>query len=143
MIGLMSWNIIGWFGMGLLDIHTQSQSKGTHCEVTFCFCKVEDGNKICTCHHPELHAKQETAHSDDHHNQTVDDPKTEKSYCYYSASHEVPANKDTLIIWAKFNTIFTPASVRFSIPERSAQILLDTEYLTSGFTQELLRPPMI
>jgi len=69
-IAIMLWNIMGWLGLGLVLNHSHEHGEANHCEVTFCYCEIEDGQSICTCHHNDMKG---TAHhsGDADHEQTL------------------------------------------------------------------------
>ncbi len=74
---VLLWNIVGWLGFGLVLNHAHPHEQGAHCEVNFCYCEVEEGETICTCHHNGMNES-------DHHSSDADQ---EKSFCYYSKPH--------------------------------------------------------
>ncbi|MTI87863.1 MAG: hypothetical protein FH748_07835 [Balneolaceae bacterium] len=135
----MIWNVAGWLGMGLLDMHAHSHEKGEHCEVSFCYCEIENGNKICTCHHPELHAQQNQAP-----NHPETEPDTSESvhqFCHYTPSHPNPEQSEALISFTSFNTILPPAQVEYMVFTTSEYHNdMDSSLLTGHFI-DLLRPP--
>lgn len=142
----MVWNITGWLGMGLINAHSLNHSGGEHCEVSFCYCEIEDGEKICTCHHPELHAaKRLNSHSnigiDSEGNHTPDSAK-DSSYCYYSKSHDSPVQPDAVIAISDFRSLFL-----YSKEVNQSYDILDylNNYsfsLNKGFEPSLFRPPI-
>lgn len=135
----MLWNISGWLGMGLINAHFGEHTDGEHCEVTFCYCKVENGDKICTCHHPELHAKGVTENHDTM--DMSDGDMNLNSYCYYSKSHDSPVQPDAVILITDFHS-----TLPYFEKQRHSFFVSDylNDYscsLSNGFAPNLLRPP--
>lgn len=134
----MLWNITGWLGMGLLNVHLLEHSEGEHCEVSFCYCKVEHGKKICSCHHPELHAAEKGKNLN--HEESSSD-STVGMYCYFSKSHDSPVQSDKVIVISDFRSLLLHFKeyTRFTI---TSDYLTDySETLKKGFEPSLFRPP--
>ncbi|WP_349355613.1 hypothetical protein [Gracilimonas sp. BCB1] len=127
----MLWNVAGWFGMGILMHHAHSHGAENHCEIIFCSCEIEEGQKICTCHHHGMDG------TENHHNtgdQTED--------CYYTAPHSnTNSSTPSLVITAKYNALQYQSESWVSPPsEENLQVLTD-EVPLKGSTKDLLRPP--
>lgn len=131
-ITVMLWNIVGWLGFGLVLEHShQKNNEGNHCEVTFCYCEVEEGETTCTCHHNDMNSH------DDH-------SGNENEICYYSASHsDSTTASQALIVIAKFNALYLH-SESLSIPIDAYDFQTEQEtHLLSGTVCDLLRPPQV
>ncbi|MDR9417849.1 hypothetical protein [Gracilimonas sp.] len=127
---VLLWNIVGWLGFGLVIDHTHKHSKEHHCEVTFCFCEIEEGETICTCHHNDMN--KENAHSDDHDNE----------FCYFSSSHsDSNTASQSLIVIAKFNALYLSSEDLPSLTDMH-EFNAEKEFMVlSGTVPDLLRPP--
>lgn len=141
-IVLLCWNFAGTLVSGLVVNHLHSQDNGDFCEITFCSCNVEKGQKICTCHHPEL---QHINHNHDgdmaesHHNSSHDQ---EAGFCYFSANHNQAQSIPTVLIeFNKLNAVcLADAPLIYSYKTDRLKILHKPS-LPSGITDELLKPP--
>ena len=130
---VMLWNVAGWLGLGILMHHVHSQGEGSHCEVMFCSCEVEDGNKICTCHHNELSGHEQS--TDGNHHQEACQYTTTHSNNSSSTPSVVVTTKIMALQYPEDEIIFPPKDIPFSIS--------DIESTLSGVAQDLLRPPRI
>lgn len=142
LLAVMSWNIAGWMGMGLISMagHHHHDEDRTHCEVSFCYCEIEDGQKVCVCHHPELHAQQNASGETDLH--TTSHHSGDQELCYYTKDHTDRDTDLALIVMDKLNTILTESVTDYlSVdPEHFYPTLPLAE--SSGYPGDLLRPPM-
>ncbi|WP_020402589.1 hypothetical protein [Gracilimonas tropica] len=133
---VMLWNIVGWLGFGLILDHSHKHGEANHCEVTFCYCEIGEGETICTCHHGDMN--EHGQHSDDHGSREKND------FCYYSAS-DADANtaSQALIVIAKFNALYLDSD-HLDRPTDSREF--DAGPITNklpGVIPDLLRPPRI
>jgi hypothetical protein len=129
-IAVLLWNIVGWLGFGLVLNHAHKHHEKAHCEIALCTCEVEEGEKICTCHHNEL--QHNTEHKDDHHG----------SFCYYSNPHSSSGNSlQILIPVTNFNAAEFDETIRWSPPAIDLVEPADDYKLPSGMVPDLLRPP--
>jgi hypothetical protein len=136
----MLWNIFGWLGTGLIVNHVHTQNEGDFCEVSFCSCEVEDGNAFCSCHHPELHHKKgdEGNKADFHHA----DSDHGNEFCFYSSPHPVNDNPgEALLTFAKFNALLESQETAPSPVDKEFYIDTQTQFIPSGYSAQLLRPP--
>jgi len=69
MIVVMFWNTAGWTLLDWSIFHSSDHNSGHFCEVVWCSCQIEKGEKICTCHHEDVHQNghQEKNHEMGHH----------------------------------------------------------------------------
>mgnify|MGYP001627847182 CR=1 FL=1 len=154
LLAVMLWNITGWIGMGIISEHLVEHSESEHCEVSFCYCKIVDGEKICTCHHPELHAakmnkngdnESEKVHSmkasHDHQQDHSSDTTDESSYCYYSQSHDFPVQDDNVIVMSDFRSLLLYSKELNRDYEFSDYLSNYSFLLNKGFKSGLFRPP--
>ncbi|SMO75648.1 hypothetical protein SAMN06265219_109140 [Gracilimonas mengyeensis] len=140
----MLWNIFGWLGTGLVIKAFHAHDKEDHCAVSFCYCEIEDGRKICTCHHPELQPQNTSdsvakTHGSDH----LDDKTVEHDYCFYSAPHPPNSSNsnDMGLIYAKFDAT-CKQDFRFITTPRDIESPSHLSYaILDGFAADLLRPP--
>lgn len=138
LLAVMAWNVAGWVGMGFYTMYTHHHDMvGDYCEMDFCYCEISDGEKICTCHHPEMNRAMN--HDETHHS---DDAEVHLSHCYFTTPHTTPDASFVLITWDKSLTI---------IPEfQETEAIFTPQSLTHknqypslpGFPDDLLRPPM-
>ena len=126
---VLLWNIVGWLGFGLVLNHSHSHSGVNHCEVTFCYCEIEEGETICTCHHNSM-----DGHSGD----------SSDEYCYFTSSHSnANTASQALIVIAKFQAIHLnadDANLQFSSTSFQLEGVEDE---LSGIFPDLLRPPRV
>ncbi|MCP9290118.1 hypothetical protein [Gracilimonas sediminicola] len=130
-IAMMLWNVAGWLGMGMLMHHAHTGGAENHCEVIFCSCEIEDGQKICTCHHHGMDG------AENHHN-----PENQTEDCYYTAPHSNGSSSTpSLVITAKYNALQNSTETWISPPGEELSRLMYDEPTFSGITRDLLRPP--
>ncbi len=136
-LAVMLWNIFGWLGTGLVMNHLHEHDEGEHCDVSFCNCEVLDGNKYCTCHHPELQDKNgENTTAENHHSNSNSD------FCFYSSTHPRDDNStEALMVFAKFNALCQNQEFIFQAFKNTSLISSQSNLLLSGFKGNLLRPP--
>lgn len=140
----MLWNVAGWLGVGLIDLYTQAHTVGEHCEVSFCYCEIGDGQKICTCHHPELHAEQQHhEEEDEHENNSHNHSSTNGEICYFSASHNTPSSTEAPIVLVKFNALLNTLVFCLPVPETNQWKQMNDATPFAGYAHDLLRPPMV
>lgn len=138
---VMLWNVVGWLGTGLIMNHTH-HGDSTHCEISFCYCEIEEGEAICTCHHltqnTSNHLKSHASDQDhDHHqNQPAD-------VCYFTDGHTPSSSASQLVFETKLigcspnsSEIFYPS---LDAPPYNLLSLL----LLDGSSAKLLRPPQV
>lgn len=138
----MMWNIAGWMGVGLVSMmgHEHHDEDGTHCEVSFCYCEVEDNQKICTCHHPELHSQQSNSEDVEFH--ISEHTAGELDFCYYTKPHSDRDSDLALIVMDKLNTILAFSSEKYRVEKPFIFNPSPSSEVESGFPGNLLRPPM-
>lgn len=137
---VMFWNIFGWLGAGLIVNHMHSQNGDDYCEISFCSCEVEDGNAYCSCHHPELHHKNdgETEEMVDHHSESNPD----NEFCFYSSPHPINNNPgDALLAFAKFNALVESQVVSNYSLNSETYLDFHPPFISSEYHAQLLRPP--
>lgn len=144
---MMIWNVAGWLGIGLTSMISHHAHSAEHtCEVTLCYCEVEDGEKICTCHHPELqglaHAEHETSqHVDYSTHEDGSKNSSSHSVCYYASPHTNSSGSIAIAVLDKVQTVLnieTNSDQSFTPVFTSRSI--DNSLLT-GHSHALLRPP--
>lgn len=143
LLATMIWNVMGWIGMGLVGHHMLEHAEGEHCEVSFCYCKIEDGEKICTCHHPELHALAKQKSPDHNHKEEPKKDSDQHEFCYYSKAHNSPVQSDQVIVMSDFRSLLLHSKDIENAYTTSDIIMVNNRSLTDGFEQGLFRPPSI
>lgn len=133
-IAVMLWNILGWLGFGLILNHSHQEPEKDNCEVTFCYCEVEEGENICTCHHNDMNS----------HGEHSEDSTESNDFCYFTASHsDAGTASQTLIVISKFNA-FCLNYESLSIPTDTHQFQAEpAAHLVPGINHDLLRPPRV
>ncbi|MEX2604159.1 MAG: hypothetical protein WD361_08140 [Gracilimonas sp.] len=117
-----------------------SNNEGNHCEVSFCNCEVEEGQSYCTCHHPELHEKENEGMKGNHH----ENSDVNADYCFYSSPHPVDDNSsEGLVVFAKFNALCHSEDFIFQPFENKPVLNHQNIALLPGFEGDLLRPPRL
>lgn len=139
----MLWNVAGWLGLGLIDFHVQAHGEGEHCEVSFCYCEIGDGQKICTCHHPELHVEKHHEGQDGDEHDSPDHSSFDSEYCYFSSSHNTPYQTDAPIVLVKFNALLNPVAFCLPVPETNRWKQMNDATPFAGYMHDLFRPPMV
>lgn len=136
------WNLGGWLSVGLLTMHNHHAHGEHHCEVTLCYCEVKGDQKICTCHHPEMHAAKEQK-SDPGHISMHNAQHLETKFCFYTPPHQEAGQKLIVVIWDKLNTIMYSSSSLLTNPDISLEWIEPSTDLLSGHSWDLIRPPMV
>lgn len=129
---VMLWNIAGWLGFGIIMHHVHTHGEGHHCEIMLCNCKVEDGNKICTCHHNDLKGHEQKTDGN-HHQET----------CHYTASHSNNSTSTSLVVSTKYNALQSPVDELIFPPGDITLSSSEIELTLSGVAPDLLRPPRV
>lgn len=132
-VTVMIWNIAGWLGLGLAMNHSHNQDETVHCEISFCYCEVEEGERICTCHHNGM------ASHGDHQGE-----KPQADMCYFSSPHSSDnSTTDALIVLNKIQAAYTFNQI-ISIPNQKtlSDYLFDDAPL-EGITSDLFHPPRV
>lgn len=143
LLATMIWNVGGWVGMSIFNEHMLDHADGEHCEVAFCYCEIEDGEKICTCHHPELHAKEQSTNHITAHIIDADVDILTNKYCTYTKTHTNPVQPDYVIVIPDINTTIPAINAQSSLSVDDAQFTDWTSALTIGFIPSLFRPPSV
>ncbi len=134
---VLVWNIFGWTALKIVQEHFHEEH--SYCTMSYCTCLVEDGEKICTCHHHEMnamkHSEKMTKKSDDH-------SLNNRNFCHYEVPHS--ASKEALVV-ASFSEIKASMLKGFKYP--SDHTLQKSIFLKEapqvGFSPALLRPPQV
>ncbi len=142
LLAALVWNVGGWLGIGLATIHNHHTDGGQHCEVTLCYCEVKGDQKICMCHHPELHAAKDQSGTSDHVNMHHAQ-NSEMSFCFYTPPHQDAGQELIVVIWDKLNTIINNSSLLQINPDVSPDWIDPNIDLLSGYSWDLIRPPMV
>lgn len=130
-MAVMLWNIAGWLGIGMIMHHAHTHGDETHCEIMFCSCTVEDGKKICTCHHHGLNGEASNHQEDNH-----------MGDCHYTASHSnSTSSTPSLVVTAKYNAMHAPFEDPVIFPNEDFILSILDESIISGIKPDLLRPP--
>lgn len=96
---VMCWNIAGWTAIGLGTAYMMHIHEDEHtCEMAFCYCTITEGQKICTCHHKEIHDHPEFPDSDKHGSLDIE-TKNSGTFCYYTATHSNDTASFQMILW--------------------------------------------
>lgn len=129
---VLLWNIAGWLGFGLVLNHSHEQNQGAHCEVNFCFCEVEEGQSICTCHH---HGMNENGHHSA-------DSDQQNSFCYFSKPHTSSQTaSQALVNISIIHALYLPKAdiiILLGMQEYKPE---QTIFTPAGIVPDLLRPP--
>ena len=141
-IVLLCWNFAGTLVSGLIVNHMHTQGEGSHCEVALCSCSVKDGQKICTCHHPEL---QEMNHNHDEH-MANDLPHSadqkNAGFCYFSADQTPVQSIPTVLVeFNKLNAVWVSATSFLYSHKTNMFRIQPNAPLLSGVVDDLLKPP--
>lgn len=132
-ITVMIWNIAGWLGLGLTINHSHNQDKGNHCEISFCYCEVEEGESVCMCHHNGV------ASHGDHHGDN-----SNAEICYFTSSHSNDnSTADALIALNKIQAACSEKSSSPIPPTKDSPYHLYPDYTLDGVHSDLLRPPRV
>lgn len=133
-IAVMIWNIAGWLGLGLTMNHTHTQDEeGTFCEISFCYCEVEEGKSVCTCHHNGL------ASHGEHHGDS-----SNAESCYFTSSHSNEnTTSDALIALNKIQAACSEKSSPPNPPAKDSPYHSYPDYTLDGVYSDLLRPPRV
>ena len=143
-IAVLCWNFAGTLVSGLLVNHLHAQNEGEYCEIALCSCSVEDGQKVCTCHHPEL---QPMNHDNDgnmatHHQHSS--RHEEAGFCYFSADHTQAQTIPTLLVeFNKLNAVYALVSPSIYSHKKNTFRIHPTAPLLSGVMDDLLKPPRV
>lgn len=133
---VMLWNVAGWLGTGLVVSLSHTHGETSYCDVSFCFCEVEDGETVCSCHHDHKHDsdKHGDLHQHDEHNSGT---------CYFTDS-QIPNTTASQLFTLSELTAYYPVDTLTGNP-----IFDDTRYsfqnfpLLDGSLNSLLRPPQV
>ena len=139
-IVLLCWNFAGTLVSGLVMNHLHTQGEGSYCEVSFCSCSVEDGQKICTCHHPELqHMNHDGDMASNHHHSSE---HNEAGFCYFSADHSQAQSIPTVIVeFSKLNAVHGSGHSFNYFHRTNPFSIHPNPVLLNGISDELLKPP--
>lgn len=134
---VLIWNIFGWTTLKVVQEHFHEER--SYCTMSFCTCLVEDGAKICTCHHHEMHAKK---HSENMAKGGDDHLKDDYSFCHYEIPHS--SSNEALAV-ATFSEIKASMVNGFKYPSDHMLQKLGVlkEIPQMGFSPALLRPPQV
>lgn len=139
---MLFWNFAGTLVSGLLINHLHTQNEGDFCEITFCSCSVEKGQKICTCHHPELQHMNHSAGEEmaDHHSEPS--PDEHAGFCYFSANHNQAQSIPTVLVeFNKLNAVYL-TNIHFVYSHDNDPFDIHPNApLLAGIADKLLKPP--
>jgi hypothetical protein len=130
---------------GLIVNHLHTQAEGSYCEVSFCSCSVEDGQKICTCHHPELQHRNHDQDENMANNHNKHSSEHEKAgFCYFSADHTQAQTIPTVLVeFNKLNAVYTSVSPFINSHKRNTFRNQPNAPLLTGVVDDLLKPPRV
>lgn len=144
-VGVLCWNFAGTLVSGLIVNHLHTHSEGSYCEISFCSCSVEDRQKICTCHHPELQQMNhdhEGNMANNHHKHSSE--HEEAGFCYFSADHNQAQSIPTVLVeFNKLNAVYTSVSTFINSHNRITFRILHNAPLLTGVVDDLLKPPRV
>ena len=135
---VLVWNIFGWTGVKLISEHLHEDH--SYCNINYCTCVVEDGNKICTCHHHDL---QEAKKLHKEIEKKTGISKVSHSHCAYEVPHSIPKEALTTASFTEIKAFFSLESLQpdsYQIPKVFSST---TDNLLTGFCASLLRPPQV
>jgi hypothetical protein len=135
-IAIMLWNVVGWLGTGLIMNHAH-HGDSSHCEISFCFCEIDEGETVCSCHHQTHDSKNhQKNHTSDGHGQEAD-------ACYFTDGHMPNTAASQLVFETKqIGYNLNSSDATYPTLETSIHSLLSLPLL-DGSTFKLLRPPQV
>lgn len=136
---LMMWDTFGWFGSNLLFKHSHAEKGEHHCVVSFCTCKTDSENSICTCHHPELQENNSNA-PDDGVREATDD-KAGREMCFYSKSHPKENKPSIIVVWTEYQALINADKIDFGTRQQKRRFNQIHNTVTEGFMPEIFEPP--
>lgn len=141
-VGVLCWNFAGTLVLGLVMNHLHTQGEGSYCEVSFCTCSVEKGQKICTCHHPELQHKNHSDEKAANNHHSSSEGKTD--FCYFSTHHADGNGEPVVVIeFNKFNAVYILNSERINSYNTERFLTPHNARLSSGIANTLFKPPRV
>lgn len=141
---MLIWNVAGWLVFGLVLNHAHTHGEGSYCEITFCSCQVDEGQRICFCHHHNLHQPDNNArHGDTHHGEHNTDMAADlHDACYFSIPlADSNSTTQALIVLIKFNALHQNASELSVYESGEYTHPYLSESINPGKPITLLRPP--
>lgn len=132
----MLWNVAGWLGTGLILNHAHHDDSISHCEISFCYCEVDEGEKICSCHHQNHHNK--TDH-DDHSAEGGHNAAT----CYFSDGQTPNTAAFQLVETTKLMAFYSSGDIPLTPPFTTTDPVIPNDSLLEGIAADLLRPPQV
>jgi hypothetical protein len=133
---IMLWNVMGWLGTGLILNHTHHHDSKSLCEISFCYCEIDEGEKICTCHHQDHHP---TNGHGDH----VADGHHTSSTCYFTDTEKPNTTAFQLVESTKVMAFYPACNSQAPPPYTDTDRFISNEPLLEGISADLLRPPQV
>ena len=136
---LMMWDTFGWFGSNLVYKHSHAEKGEHHCVVSFCTCKTESENSICTCHHSELHKNNKRAADDGLLDAT--DGSSDREMCYYSKPHPKENKATIIVVWTEYQALINADNIDFGTRQLKRRFTQVHSNIAEGFKPEIYEPP--